>query len=311
MKVNATYLFTLALSIGLFACTEVDKNGKVLNTTTSGDVKIAADETLLPVIDSQEQVFETIYPKANISIQYQPEIDVVNLFLQDSVQLIVLPRELNEQEMSVFKSKKIVPRTNKIATDAVALIINKANTDTTLELAQVREIIRGNITQWKQLDKNSTLGDINIVFDNTKSSTVQYMVNLVGKKEIKGYALKTNEEVIEYVGKNKGAIGIIGLNWISDRDDSSTIYFKKHINVIGIKGDPGDLGDDYYYQPYQAYLATKQYALIRSVYTICREPRSGLATGFASFINGDKGQKIILKAGLLPANAPIRIISTE
>lgn len=311
MKVNATYLLTLALSIGLLACTEVDKNGKVLSTTTSGDVKIASDETLLPVIDSQEQVFETIYPKANISIQYQPEIDVVNLFLQDSVQLIVLPRELNEQEMSVFKAKKIVPRTNKIATDAVALIINKANTDTTLELAQVREIIRGNITKWNQLDKNSSIGDINIVFDNTKSSTIQYMVNLVGKKEIKGYALKTNEEVIEYVGKNKGAVGIIGLNWISDRDDSSTIYFKKHINVIGIKGDPGDLGDDYYYQPYQAYLATKQYALIRSVYTICREPRSGLATGFASFISGDKGQKIILKAGLLPANAPIRIISTE
>jgi phosphate transport system substrate-binding protein len=58
-------------------------------------------------------------------------------------------------------------------------------------------------------------------------------------------------------------------------------------------------------------LATKQYALIRSVYTISREPRAGLATGFASFISSDKGQKIFLKAGLLPASAPIRIISTN
>jgi phosphate transport system substrate-binding protein len=311
MKNKYLYLFTLAAVITYSACSNVDKNGKPLSTTTSGDVKIAADETLLPVIDSQEQVFETIYPKADVNIQYLPESDIVNLFVNDSVQLIVLPRELNEEEMNVFKSNKIVPRTNKIATDAVALIINKANTDTTLELAQVREIIRGNITSWNQLDKNSTIGNIDIVFDNSKSSTVQYMIRLVGKKDIKGYALKTNEEVINYVGKNKGAIGIIGLNWISDRDDSSTIYFKKNINIIGIKGDPGDLGDDYFYQPYQAYLATKQYALIRSVYTICREPRAGLATGFASFINGDKGQKIILKAGLLPANAPIRIISTE
>lgn len=311
MRVKKTLLLFLFFGAVFSACTEHDKNGKVLSTTTSGDVKIAADETLLPVIDSQEQVFETIYPKADVQIKYLPESDVVNLFVNDSVQLIVLPRELNEQEMAVFKSKKIVPRTSKIATDAVALIINKANTDTTLELADVREIIRGNKTKWNQLDKNSNIGDINIVFDNSKSSTVQYMIGLVGKKEIKGYALNTNEEVINYVGNNKGAIGIIGLNWISDKDDSSTIYFKKHINVVGIKGDPGDLGDDYYYQPYQAYLATKQYALIRSVYTISREPRAGLATGFASFISGDKGQKIILKAGLLPANAPIRIISTE
>lgn len=310
MKFNYSVLLLLIFG-GLIACTEHDKNGKVLNTTTSGDVRIAADETLMPIIDSQEQVFEAIYPKADVQIAYLPETDIINLFLNDSVQLIVLPRELNKEELAQFEKLKITPRTNKIATDAVALIINKANTDTTLELADVREIIRGNKTQWNQLDKKSNLGTINIVFDNSKSSTVQYMINLVGQKNINGYALNTNEEVINYVGKNKGAIGIIGLNWISDRDDSSTIYFKQNVNVIGIKGDPGDLGDDYFYQPYQAYLATKQYSLIRSVYTISREPRAGLATGFASFIMSDKGQKIFLKAGLMPANAPVRIIQTN
>lgn len=308
IKYAALLLFIFGSTI---ACTEHDKNGKVLNTTTSGDVRIAADETLLPIIDSQEQVFETIYPKADVQITYLPESDMVNLFLNDSVQLIVLPRELNKEELAQFEKLKITPRTNKIATDAIALIINKANKDTTLELADVREIIRGNKTLWNQLDGKSNLGAIDIVFDNSKSSTVQYMINLVGKKDINGYALKTNEEVINYVGKNKGAIGIIGLNWISDRDDSSTIFFKRNVNIVGIKGDPGDLGDDYFYQPYQAYLATKQYSLIRSVYTINREPRAGLATGFASFISSDKGQKIFLKAGLLPANAPIRIIQTN
>ncbi len=311
MKIrNILFICTLLLS-GFVSCTEHDKNGKTLNTTTSGEVLIAADETLLPIIDSQEQVFETIYPKADLQIKYLPESDMMNLFLNDSVALIVLPRELNKEELAHFASIKITPRASKIATDAIALIINKSNTDTTLELAQVREIIRGKITNWNQLDNKSNIGPINIVFDNSKSSTVQYMINLVGKKDINGYALKTNEEVINYVGKNKGALGIIGLNWISDRDDSSTIYFKQNVNVIGIKGDPGDLGDDYYYQPYQAYLATKQYPLLRSVYTISREPRAGLATGFASFVAGDKGQKIILKAGLLPANAPIRIIQTN
>jgi phosphate transport system substrate-binding protein len=137
------------------------------------------------------------------------------------------------------------------------------------------------------------------------------MSELVGQKSLPGYALKTNEEVIKYVSENKNALGIVGVNWISDKDDPKAMKFRSGVNVVGIMGDPGDLGDDYYYQPYQAYFATKQYPLLREIYSISREPRAGLATGFASFISSDKGQKIILKAGLLPASAPIRIIQTN
>ncbi len=297
----------------MFSCSQnKDKNGKELSTTTSGEVSIVADETLMPIVDSEIQVFETIYPKANILVKYLPEAEAIAYFLNDSAQLIILPRELNDEEKKHFTDQKLAqPRASKIATDAVALIINKSNTDTTLEISQVRDLIRGKLSKWNQLDANSKLADIKIVFDNSNSSTVKYMADLVGQDKVNGYALKNNKEVINYVGKNETALGVIGLNWISDLDDSSTQYFKQNINVIGIKEDAMDEGSDYYYQPYQAYLATKQYALIRSVYTISREPRAGLATGFASFVSGDKGQKIILKAGLLPANAPVRIISTE
>lgn len=309
---NCKLIFFLSLSTLLYACTQKDKNGKELSTTTTGTVNIVADETLMPIVDSEEQVFETIYPKANLVITYLPEAEAIARFLNDSAQLIILPRELNDVEKAYFKEKQLsLPRSNKIATDAIALIINKKNTDTTLEISQVRDIIRGKIQNWKQLDAKSKLADINIVYDNPNSSTVKYMIDLVKQKDLKGYALKSNKDVIDYVGQNQNALGIIGINWISDLDDSSTNFFKQNIHVVGIKEDAMDEGDDYFYQPYQAYLATKQYALLRTVYTISREPRAGLATGFASFVAGDKGQKIILKAGLLPANAPIRIISTE
>lgn len=309
---NCKNILFILSTIFLFSCTQKDKDGKELSTTTSGTVQIVVDETLMPIVDSEEQVFETIYPKANLEITYLPEAEAIARFINDSAQLIILPRELSEEEKAIFKERKLsIPTTNKIATDAIALIVNKNNVDTTLDISEVREIVRGKIKNWKQLDTKSNLADINIVYDNQNSSTVKYMIDLVGQKEIKGYALKTNKEVINYVGENKNALGIIGINWISDLDDSSTTYFKQNINVIGIKEDATEEGDDYFYQPYQAYLATKQYALIRSVYTICREPRAGLATGFASFIAGDKGQRIILKSGLLPAKAPIRIISTE
>ena len=61
-------------------------------------------------------------------------------------------------------------------------------------------------------------------------------------------------------------------------------------------------------KPFQAYVALKQYPLYRKINIINPEGRYGLGTGFASFINSDKGQRIILKSGLVPANVPVRII---
>ena len=45
------------------------------------------------------------------------------------------------------------------------------------------------------------------------------------------------------------------------------------------------------------------------IYIINTEPRNGLATGFSSFVTSDKGQRIILKSGILPAVPPSRVIN--
>ena len=69
--------------------------------------------------------------------------------------------------------------------------------------------------------------------------------------------------------------------------------------------------DSLYYQPYQAYLAGNEYPLLRDVVMISREARSGLATGFMAFVASDKGQRIVLKSGLVPATMPIRIVEVN
>ncbi|MCE9539148.1 MAG: phosphate ABC transporter substrate-binding protein, PhoT family, partial [Bacteroidetes bacterium] len=61
-------------------------------------------------------------------------------------------------------------------------------------------------------------------------------------------------------------------------------------------------------KPYQAYIKTKDYPFTRSVYMINRQTRAGLGMGFVSFVAGEKGQIMILKAGLIPAIAPVRLI---
>jgi phosphate transport system substrate-binding protein len=126
------------------------------------------------------------------------------------------------------------------------------------------------------------------------------------------FAVKNNPSLIEYVAKNKNAIGVIGVNWISDRDDSVTNKFLGKIKVVGLATDSAAAaGSAEYFQPYQGYIAKKLYPLSREVYIISSEARAGLGSGLTAFISSDKGQRIILKAGLVPATAPIRLVELK
>ena len=60
-----------------------------------------------------------------------------------------------------------------------------------------------------------------------------------------------------------------------------------------------------------ASIALNEYPLIRDVYAVLTDPRMGLASGFTSFLTSDRGQRIILKAGILPATQPVRIVDVK
>jgi phosphate transport system substrate-binding protein len=121
------------------------------------------------------------------------------------------------------------------------------------------------------------------------------------------FAVNTNKEVIEFVEKNKNAIGIIGLNWISDKDDSKMKGFLNKINVVEVI--PKKISyESLTYKPIQATVAIRQYPFCREFYVIGRNAPLTIGNDFVNFINGDQGQRIILKSGLVPAKAPIRIL---
>ena len=123
-------------------------------------------------------------------------------------------------------------------------------------------------------------------------------------------ALNNNRDVIDFVAKTPNALGIIGVNWISNHRDTTCMGFLDKINVIAIsKEDIATEANSF--QPYQAYLANGQYAFTRNVFVILADPRIGLTSGFTSFITSDRGQRIILKSGILPVTQPVRIIQVN
>lgn len=309
MKIKALSIAALAGVMALSSCGS--NSGEKLDTPTSGNINISVDESFQPIIESEVNTFEGIYKYANIDAAYKPEGQVVQDLLNDSTKIAVLSRELTPAEKEVFDKKKLIPRVTKIAIDAVALITNRENKDTLLTLDEVKRIFNGQVKTWKELDEDSDLGNITIVFDNNNSSTARYVRDslITGNKLPENtFASNSHKALIDYVAENKNAVGVIGVNWISDFDDSTAVGFLRKINVLGISEEAAPVTTESYYQPYQAYIAQQAYPLRRFLYIIGTEGRAGLGTGFASYVASDKGQRLILKSGLVPATMPVRVV---
>ncbi|MCX6271018.1 MAG: substrate-binding domain-containing protein [Bacteroidetes bacterium] len=291
-----------------------NNSGQLEETPTRGNIKIGADESFQLLVDTEISTFESLYKYAHIKPLYKPEAEVIADLLNDSVRMVVVTRTLTQQENDYLMTKQVIARSTKIAHDGVAFILNGNNPDTNLRYDQVQGIIQGTITNWKQINPKSSLGEIVTVFDNTKSGNFRFLQELFlkGKTVPKTlFAVKNNPEVLQYVQTKANAIGVIGVNWISDKNDTLSQKFLKGVKVAAI-GRPGDTqGSGDFFKPYQAYIADVSYPFIRDVFAIKRESFTGLGSGFYNFLAGDVGQRIILKSRLVPATMPVRLVQIK
>jgi phosphate transport system substrate-binding protein len=301
----------LVFSLFLVSCNRSPKT-TFNETPTRGNIKIGVDESFRLLMDTQLFTFTSLYTYATITPIYKNEFDVIEDFMKDSVRTIVTARKLTENELEFLKGKSIIARTETIAIDAIAFIVNKSNPDSLIQIGKIKQLFSGTLKDWKDINKKNKSGKIEVVFDNKKSANSRYFAEKLNISQFPDnfYTAQTNEEVINHVEKHKNAIGIISVNWISENTDSTSNKFLSKIKVVGLTSeiDPEGL---YYYRPYPAYIADESYPFIRKVYMINRETFLGLGSGFVAFVKGEKGQRIVLKAGLVPATMPVRLVEIK
>jgi len=306
---NTRYILILLIIILVSACKSYNEKLLQRETPTSGNIKIGVDESYQLLTDSQISVFEAIYKYAHVSAITAPEDSILKLFMADSIRLMITSRTLTDNELAYLKDKLVVARTTQIAWDAIAFVVHPSNPDLKIRYNTLRDIFKGETTSWKQVNPASKLGKLEVVFDNQGSANVRDIMKRFNINALPDfcYAANSNPAVIEYVEKHPGALGIIGVNWVSDPDDSITHSFLNRVKVVGITSEFYSEGDEFY-TPHPAYVYDKSYPFIREVYAISRETFMGLGSGFIKFITSDQGQRIVLKSGMVPATMPVRIV---
>lgn len=280
-------VFILILFGVLISC---KKDKQLKETIVSGSVSILTDESLFPIVEDQVVVFEHSY-RANIRINSQPEAATINSLLNDTVRIAVLARMLTPEEELVFAKRNIKPRITRFALDAIAFISNEKSNDTLMEIDEVLNYIKGEPSKIKAL-----------VFDNPNSGAMRLLcekagVNVGENKNV--FSKSSSQELIKFISENEGYIGVVGVNWLTQSPQDLQEALKK-INVLAVKDVKPATGDNDYYKPSQANIAKKLYPLTREVYLLNYQGTTGLGMGFASFLAGDVGQRIILSSGLAP-----------
>jgi phosphate transport system substrate-binding protein len=299
-------LIGLSLFIGLFpSC-----GNKPSDDTYNQQSKyFAADESLSPIINEELDIFNMKNKRDSIYPLYISEQEAVEKLMNQEVLLVFTTRRLTPNEEETLKQMKYRPTCTELAYDALALIVNKENSDTLITVDTFRKIMAGEVTQWSDIYPDSKLGKIKVAFDNPKSATLRYVVDSIMQgKELKTdgnvKAAMTSAEVVEYVENNKNAIGVVGSIWLNDQRDTTNLTYNRNITVMKV-GRASEARRETTYKPSQWNIAYNYYPFIRTIYAICIDPRStGVPRAFKNFCwLPNPGQLIFFNAGLFPARA--------
>ena len=296
------------------------------NTSTSGVVVMACDASFESVMEQEIEVFEYIYPYANVLSRYLDEKACVDSLLFGKARLAVVSHELTKDQIKFLKDKKHFAKTKKIAIDAIAVIVNPENPVENLSMTDLSEILSGKVTEWNDIYP-SKLGKIQVIFDHNGSSIVKYMSDslLHGAPFAENvYAAESMRGVFDAVKERRNAIGLVGVSWISadlktaeltaeervktlEVDDTTATTFTNDVKVLAMRRDDSTIA----YKPYQAYIFDGSYPMYRSIYMINTGASGSLANGFFAFVTSFRGQKLMMSTGVLPATVHHRMVSVD
>ncbi len=291
------------------SCTSGKPDLQTQDTPTRGDINLVADESYSYILEDLKFLFENDHAEAKLNIFYSGEDDVLNQVVDDSVRMAIVSVNPGNFQLAHFKRKGITYFVNHIANDAVILICNKDRKLDKLTIFQLKQLFNSKIQNWGQLEGGANDEKIKIGFPVKGSGIISYMRNkfVEDKKPFPNYCgtFTSTKQLLDTLAIHKQLIGCIGYNYISDKDDSICRYIKKNYKILAVQST---IDTSQFVLPSQSSIGDSSYFLHRKILLINKEGKSGLGTGFAIFISSSRGQRTILKSGLVPARIPAREI---
>lgn len=222
-----------------------------------------------------------LLPKADITIRGGGSGVGIAALLDGTIDIANASRAIKSTEIEKAKAKKIEPFAIVIAKDGIVVIVHPSNSVTGLSLEDIKSIYTGQISKWSEIGGGAAKSIV-VISRDTASGTFETFNSLaLNKEKVRDDALMlaSNQAVATTVAKTPGAIGYIGLGYLSDK--------VKALEIDGV-------------EPSQKTVVSGEYKLSRPLFMYTNKKPRGLAKKFIDFVLSLAGQRIVEDLGFVP-----------
>ncbi len=248
-------------------------------------ISIQGSTTVLPIAQAAAEEYMDL---ADVGLL--PEVDItvrgggsgvgIAALLDGTIDIAVASRPMKPKEIEKAKEKGIDPVATVIAKDGIAVIVNPSNSVEELSMEDLKAIYTGQISKWNEVGGEAK--SIVVISRDTASGTFETFNKLALKKEkVRNDALMlaSNQAVATTVANTPGAIGYVGLGYLSPK--------VKALKIDGVEAS-------------QKTVVSGKYKLSRPLFMYTNGKPKGLTKKFIDFVLSLAGQRIVNDIGFVP-----------
>ncbi len=271
MKIKITLLLTLSCLISS------------TNLANAADIlQIEGSTTVGPIGGAFAEKFMQLHPKVAITVKKTGSGDGAAAVVDGRCDIAMMSRFMKAKEYQMAVKNGVFPVAHVVANDGVCVVVHPSNPVKGLTIAQVRNIYKGKITNWKQLGGPNL--KIVAISRDTSSGTYETFNKMVMKKEkMVSYVeyVNANPQAHTRVKSTKAAIAYVGLGFLDSK--------VKALKIDGI-------------MPSRKTIAKGTYPVSRPLFLFTNGyPKLGSKVHeFCTFHLTETGQEIIESKGFVP-----------
>ncbi|MCK9594844.1 MAG: phosphate ABC transporter substrate-binding protein [Candidatus Omnitrophica bacterium] len=239
-------------------------------------IVVEGSTTVLPIAQRAAEEYMNANAGSDISIRGGGSGVGITSLIEGACDIGDSSRAIKDEELEKAVVRGRSPKANVIAMDGIAVIVNSANPIGELSKKQLKDIYTGKISNWSQVGGSED--KIVVVSRDSASGTYEAFGELaLDKAKVRPDALMqaSNQAVTSVVEKTPGAIGYVGLAYMSG------------VKVIKLDGVAAS----------KETVLSKEYKLSRPLFMYTNGKPSGLVKEFIDFILSDKGQQLVEEEG--------------
>ena len=247
--------------------------------------RIKGSDTVLPVAQQTAERFMNQYPDTRVTVTGGGTGVGISALLDNTTDIAMASRPIKFSEKMKIKSAGEDVAEIVVAYDALAVVAHPSNPVKQLTRQQLEDIFRGKITNWKQVGGDDR--KIVVYSRETSSGTYEFFKESVLKNKnymANSLSMPATGAIIQSVSQTKGAIGYVGLAYVSPRVKTLSVsYDGKH-----------------YAAPTVENATNKTYPIVRPLYYYYNVKKKAEIDPLIQYILSPDGQDIIKKSGYIP-----------